>query len=1404
MTSHPPSEDVAFEYHNIPSWLAVTMKAARAGRVQTYLGVLSLLGLSLRLLKSEHKNHTRKNKERKFYDVLSNALRFASFVSLYSAPRALEDDLPSVSALAYICSLGIAAAHSNSAHSYKLLQHAVLMSVATASLMFAAHVMPLLIINNVAQPDVKALLSTAFLFASIFVSSVSPRDWTVPINVEEARRTDPSPEESASWLDYWCTFGRLTPLIRKGWGGEITSKDLSALPWDYQPSYLLERFKNLRKKHTTTERTVLAFIWTDLSLAIVSASTFFTMEFINPFGMYYLLDYLAHPSEAVLHPYIWLLLIMLSKLFGTVVQQQLAFNSCRASLKIQIALTSEIYNQAMQSRELDHDFASKSGEKAAKRSSTGLLTNLLSTDIKTIMQGRVLVGLIFGAPVGGILGLISLYRIIGWPCFVGLAISLLGTPITAWISDYISQAEEDAKEAQDARVSLSTEYFRSIKMIKYFGWEDVVAEQIEASRKEEQHHLWNVALFSAASTDVAYMIPSLALMAIFALYTGVQGQEMTASVAFITIDLMELVRDNTSVLSIVGRMVPKLRLSMKRIDRYIAATSPKENFPEGRLTIKHATFRRTFSAEFKLQDLTLDFVEGGLNVVIGASGSGKTSLLLSILGETVLEKGTVTKPRDVAFASQSPWLQAKSLRDNILFTSTYNEVKYQQVVEACCLDVDLAELENGEETNIGENGQLLSGGQRARVSLARALLSDAPLLLLDDIFAALDSTTSISLWNKVFCSSLLNARTVVLVTQLSWIAAEGDCVVTLEHGRATLANQSVSRKPKSVLSVENVALKPTVRKDDKSDSDPDNKSEDDGAASTVPRRGRLQWIEYIGYFGSSTTIALTTASLVIFILSGMATDLWLTSWVDAAVDTANRHAAYYLGVYVFLSLFTTFCEGVVTLMFTRGGWVAARTLHSTLVRAVLNTSIGWLEKTSIDRIMGRISSDLDSLDQGISEPLREDSASASVVGALVGDMYTRAVKFVKSIASSAQAPVISRLSETLDGMAVIRARGDHVRFAFDEAIWGLLHDSARAAAAQKDCEQWLKFRMSLLSALINGTAGVLALRASGSISHGLVGFSLAQASALSRGLLRVVFKLNDLNVSMLSFQRVKEYCNLPPEEEPCAEHTDKQILSPSWPQSSRIEFQNVTARYSPSGNDVLKNVSFCFDAGQRNAIVGRTGSGKSTIILSILGFTHIVSGKILYDGVDITTVPRKRLRQAIGMVPQDALLFQGTIRRNLDPSKSAAESDLDELLTACASLSSMRTQTEKDAAHGSLTLNTLVSPGGSNFSQGQRQVLSLCRAMVRKTKLTLLDEATSSVDMETDNVLQDILRTQLCGGQKSRRGLITVAHRLKTILDYDRILVMGFGKVLEMGSPKELLDARGKFFDMLKDSGGTK
>lgn len=308
--------------------------------------------------------------------------------------------------------------------------------------------------------------------------------------------------------------------------------------------------------------------------------------------------------------------------------------------------------------------------------------------------------------------------------------------------------------------------------MKYFAWEDSVTGRIDEARRREQVQLWRLNLLQAFIHQITSMTPLLSLTAMFALYAGVQRKPMTAAVAFTAVSLVNLMRGYMANVGYTTRIAMGAWVSLNRIDRYLSSTTPIVRHLEGPLYIQGASFRRNKAAGFILRDITLDFVQGGLNVVMGQSGSGKTLLLLSILGETVRETGLVARPKDAAFATQAPWLQSGTVRDSILFYSDFEQVRYDRVVEACGLLVDLSEMPDGDRTEIGEGGASLSGGQRSRVALARALYAKSPLILLDDVFSALDTKTAASVWEHCFCGDLLRGRTVVLVTNVPWISGE--------------------------------------------------------------------------------------------------------------------------------------------------------------------------------------------------------------------------------------------------------------------------------------------------------------------------------------------------------------------------------------------------------------------------------------------------------------------------------------------------------------------------------------------------------------------------------------------------------------------------------------------------------
>lgn len=478
-------------------------------------------------------------------------------------------------------------------------------------------------------------------------------------------------------------------------------------------------------------------------------------------------------------------------------------------------------------------------------------------------------------------------------------------------------------------------------------------------------------------SEAVDIMPMVSLVVMFSLYTTVLGQPLTAQVAFTVLSLVSTIRERIAMLGYITRNVTNALISFDRLDRYFNSTRPLVKFPEGPLRIQNATFKRNQKADFMLRDISIDFVEGGLNVIQGASGSGKTTLLLSILGETTKETGDVTRPNDVAFSSQTAWLQNASIKDNILFNSEYEKVRYDRLIEASCLEIDLAELEQGEDTQVGENGTALSGGQKARVALARALYSKAPLLLLDDIFSALDAKTAASVWESCFCSDLLKGRTVVLVTQINWIAQQADLAVVLENGSILSQEQNIGVVRRSVQLSKNEVEedKGTTdivngNKNGNSDVNGTNGTtnsttnvNDKPAVSSSPKKdviteemnatgktGRLSFLQYMIYFGGVGYTIFSLFSLFLAIASYLAISLWVSYWVDGTESGHGRDIAFYLGIYVAISVGSLVLDAFAFLIFANGGWHAAKKLHTEFVRGVFNVSLDWYKVNTINPI----------------------------------------------------------------------------------------------------------------------------------------------------------------------------------------------------------------------------------------------------------------------------------------------------------------------------------------------------------------------------------------------------------------------------------------------------------------------
>ncbi|KAI1347540.1 ABC transporter [Xylaria sp. FL0043] len=1459
-------------------WVHKLSQFAQSGYLQLTIIVASFLLLVRYLLQRSYSKislpETNASTVSLPYEICSQILRAATLALMTVAAVQIGGKWTNVALLTYAFLLGFLRLFNDLEWRHVALHHVNFLLVTAWLVAVVGELLPYADVTYSQRPNPVMVSSIATLSAAVLVAASTPREWIPPsIDLDLSKKIptrEPSPEETCSWIGYYATYEWLTPLLLRGFRRQMTIEELPKLPWYDEPFVLLSRILTARAKSSGSFSTVLRYLKKELSTMAVLSILSFTVELLSPFAMYKLLGYIGSPETDSVRPWVWLILLSIGPFSRTIAFQGYIFVGTRVIVRVKAALTQELYYKAMGSMELDDEVfteieASGKDAKKPKKSqaatAAGRLANLMSADVDAVCYGRDIVMILFGVPCGTAVVLVGLYKLMGWPALVGAAAMLALTPIPLLISRKMMGYQREMKQIQDSRISAVSEYLSSIRAIKYFAWEDAIIEKIEAIRRGEQKKIWGLNVLYICLGQLTECIPTFALLLMFGLHTVVRKEKLTAEIAFTSISLVRTLRRNLSLASQYSRHFTATLVSLRRLDRYFDNVTPLIRHPEGPLKITNASLRRHKKATFFLNDISIDFVEGGLNVVTGPSGSGKSTLLMGILGETLLEKGSITCPKDVAYASQSPWLQNETIRENIVFNSDFEQVRYDRVIEACGLAIDMDEFPERDETEVGENGASLSGGQKSRVALARALYSKAPVILLDDIFSALDAKTSAMLWKEAFCGDLLRGRTVVLVTQLPWIAPQADLMIAMENGQIKDLQQNIGitrhtvSLDEALLDQGNVDVTVEVAATNAAETNGSglNGTAANGhaksAAAAAKRQdevtqealktgqtARLQFFSYMRLFGSPFHALLAILMSVLSNASFVGTTLWLAIWVDAYNKDDAYDVAFYLGIYAAWTFGDTFFNGLTYITYERGGWIAARTLHNNFMRAIMNVPLSWFKTTPVGRIVNRFSRDMASLDTAIIGMLRmtiENAvrlvfqsfavsavlpvfmfpvAACCIVGIIAGEIYTRTAVAVKRLVSSAQSPVFAHFADSLAGLQVIRARSGMPE-TFGNQLAEKLRVLERALEAQFNCNRWIALRIDMMTTLVTVAAGAIAVSKAGVVAAGIVGFSLSNATTLNTLIVILVRAMNEVEVELQSYHRVSEYANVEPEEKP-DDYKDKGaysddpsvVLPKNWPRSGTVEFRDVTIKYDEDGPEILKNINLKFEAGERVAVVGRTGSGKSTLVLSLLRFTNIVSGQIFFDGVDITSFPRKKLRESLTIIPQEAVLFNGDVRSNLDPTNKVPTETVEKALDYCSGIASFQVQrdTEGDAStdlNGSgITLSTVVKARGENFSHGQRQVLSLCRALVRKSKLMLLDEATASMDYETDQGIQEVLRKELNehGGD---RTLVTIAHRLKTIIDYDRVVVMSAGSVLEVGSPKELYEAKGQFYDMMRHSG---
>ncbi|QRW00073.1 ABC transporter transmembrane region [Ceratobasidium sp. AG-Ba] len=1099
----------------------------------------------------------------------------------------------------------------------------------------------------------------------------------------------------------------------------------------------------------------------------------------------------------------------------------------------------------------------------------GKINNLMSTDLGNVTAGRDILFVLIYAPLQIIVSALFLYQILGWSAIVGMVVMVISVPIPGKVAQLLNSA--------DARVQSVTEYMNVIRMIKLFGWEKKVEKQIEEKRNEELRWFRKRQLLDLVNGCINYILPLLVMIITFASHTLWFKKRLDASTAFSSIGVLDLMRGQ---LWILFRQIPLTiqgKVSLDRIGDFLTKTDLLDSYGKQDGTIvaessapepsaigfRNATFAWTSQQpgtptpsrrNFRLHiDGELLFHRGKINMIVGPTGCGKTSLLMALLGEMHFVPSVPGAwfglPREggVAYAAQEAWVQNETIRENILFNSEYDETRYKKVIAQCALEPDLELFEAGDDTEVGEKGMTLSGGQKARLSLARAIYSKADTIILDDVLSALDVHTSRWIVDNCFRGDLVTGRTVLIVTHnVAMVGEVADFVVSLGSDGRIASQGSIadalrlnSKLRAEVEKEEELEKKADEVVDENAPVEEKEKKKSDGklVVAEETAEGHVGWPAlklFLLAFGGTSFWTVYIGGLLFADILGVLQTYWLGIWARA-YENDNRQAdsvdaRFYISVYSAIAAVTMILSTSVSVIHVFGSIRASGRIHNRLVGSVLRAPLRWLDSTPVGRIIARFTQDVRAVDgpiPGWLEALINQSIHLlgrffavivfspifSIPGALVfvtgywiGQIYMAAQLSVKREMSNARSPLFSHFGAALNGITSIRAYGAEDQFK-DEAL-KRVDKYTRAARSFYNLNRWINVRMDIMGGAFAASLAAYLVSGKAKIDASNAGFSLTMAVSFSEGILWWVRMLNEFEVEGNSLERIQDYVTI--DQEPAA--VPEKVPPAYWPASGNLVVENLVARYSPQGPAVLHGLSFEIKSGERVGVVGRTGSGKSSLTLSLLRMIPI-EGNVYYDGIPTHAVNLDALRSSITIIPQQPELMSGTVRQNLDPFDEHDDAVLYAALQS-AGLSSLQAEGDE----GYIGLETSVSAGGGNFSLGQRQIIALARAIVRRSKVLILDEATAAIDHNTDTAIQHSMRTEL-----KDMTLIIVAHRLQTICDADKvaessnaadyqklnrrylqIIVLEAGKIIEFDSPAALLRKDKGAFKSLVDESGDK
>lgn len=1344
--------------------------------------------------------------------------------------------------------------------------------------------------------ETTALVSILVTVNAVFVLALELYFPPQPIN-SAYKNEALSPYDRANVFSR-ISFNWMAPLMRKGYYQYLTDKDLPFLPKELKSQNSSSEFYHYWK--TQTNPSLFLALCKAFGLPFLTGGIFKGMQdvlaFVQPQLLRLLIVFVNDYSESLKEgdP------LPLTKGFmiaGAMFVVSVTQTACLhqyfqrvfdMGMRIKSSLTAVVYDKSL-----------VLSNETKQASNTGDIVNLMSVDVQRLQDLVQNLQIIWSGPFQIIICLYSLHGLLGNSMWAGVLIMIIMIPVNAVLARYQKKLQKTQMKHKDERSRLISEILNNIKSLKLYGWELPYLDRLNHVRNnKELANLKRMGVFSAFTTFSWNLAPFLVSCSTFGLFVLLnKNVSLSTDIVFPALSLFNLLSFPLAVVPMVITNIVEAQVAVSRLTDFLTSTELQTNavtrgprattVGDIAVSVKNGTFlwskkKGEESYKVALSNINLSVKKGELDCIVGRVGSGKSSILQCLLGDLYKLDGETKVNGKVAYVSQVPWIVNGTVRENILFGHKYDPEFYDLVLKACALTVDLNILPKQDKTEVGEKGISLSGGQKARLSLARAVYARADVYLLDDPLSAVDEHVGRHLIDNVLGpNGLLKTKCRILATNAIHVLSIADNMhmvkdgkiveqgtyteimaqeksqlrqLVLDFGKGTRspsANASAAASTAEATNEEQAVREPleveeaelqnvhtdaislrrasdaTLITDEERVllADEEEEDEETKARKEHSEQGKVKWDVYREYANACNPRKVAT--FLIFIVFSMSfnvsSNVWLKHWSEVNTKLGhNPDIPKYLGIYFLLGIGYAFC----TLVQTCFMWIfctieGSTKLHNGMARSVLRAPMSFFETTPIGRILNRFSSDIYKIDEILGRVFGMFFTNSmkvlftifvicfstwqfvfialplGILYVYYQQYYLKTSRELRRLDSVSRSPIFANFQESLNGVSIIRAYGQEDRFKFLNQT--RIDRNLRAYHPAVNANRWLAVRLELLgSFIILGASGlaIMSLK-NGNISAGLVGLSVSYSLQITQSLNWIVRMTVEVETNIVSVERVMEYSQLTPE---APEYIKDNTPAESWPENGEVIFKEYSTRYRPNLDLVLKGVSLHVKPHEKIGIVGRTGAGKSSLTLALFRIIEAASGHIEIDSVDTSKIGLADLRHKLSIIPQDAQVFEGSIRSNLDPTNTYTDDQLwKALLLSHLKDHVLKMYEERDEEDKDMesALDVRMSEGGANLSVGQRQLICLARALLIPSHILVLDEATAAVDVETDKVLQETIRSEF-----KDRTILTIAHRLNTIMDSDRIVVLEQGKVAEFDTPENLLKRKESLFYALSKEGG--